>query len=67
MATLEQLLSEKELAKSLGISTGGLLEYRKKGCPWVRIGKRVYYFEPDFMDWLLKSQKRVADPNQTEV
>lgn len=64
MATLEQLLSEKELAKSLGMSSGGLGEYRKQGCPWVKIGRKVYYFEPDFMDWLLKSQKRAVDPNQ---
>ncbi len=64
MANLEQLLSEKELAKSLGMSAGGLAEYRNRGCPWVKIGRKVYYFEPDFMDWLLKCQKRVADPGQ---
>jgi hypothetical protein len=65
MATLEQLLSEKELAKSLGMSRGALADYRRQGCPWVKIGRKVYYFEPDFMDWLLKHQKRIADLNQT--
>ena len=62
---LNQIFLEKNLAEALGVSKSTLLKLRQKGCPWISIGGKVYYFEPDFMKWLLENQKRVADPSQS--
>jgi len=64
---LDQLLNEKELSKALGISRVTLYGYRKKGCPWLSIGGKAYYFEPDFTAWILKNCRRVADIEQGDT
>jgi phage terminase Nu1 subunit (DNA packaging protein) len=58
---LEQLISEKELAKALGVSRNSLRGYRQKGLPWVSMGGRPFYHEPTFMKWILQNQRRVAE------
>ena len=58
---IEQLIREVELSKALKVSRQTLLEYRSKGCPWIKLGGRVFYHEPEFMAWLLKNQRRVSE------
>jgi len=64
--TIDQLISEKNLAEALGISKSSLYQLRRKGCPWVSIGGRAFYHEPSFMSWVLSHQSRCADVNQGE-
>jgi len=50
---LSDLVSAGELAKALGVSVETVLEWRRKsGLPGYRIGKRVYFLESEFMDWI---------------
>ncbi len=58
---IDQLIQEASLAKALKVSRETMQKYRSKGCPWISIGGRVFYHEQEFMEWLLKTQKRVAD------
>lgn len=39
----ERLLSKKELAEELGISLVTLTDWMKKGLPYLRLQKRVYF------------------------
>ncbi len=58
---IEQLIAEKELASSLGVSNQTLLKLRNSGAPWLNIGGRVFYHGQLFMEWLLKNQLRVSE------
>ena len=58
---LESLISEKALAKALGISRASLLKYRSKGCPYLRIGGKVFYQEQSFMEWIMENCRRTMD------
>ena len=62
---IEELVSEKNLAEAMGISRQSLAELRRQGLPWVSIAGKVYYYEPEFMEWVLGKRKRVSDLNQT--
>jgi hypothetical protein len=64
---IEELISEKALAQALGISRASLLELRHKGLPWVSIAGKVFYYEPIFMDWILKKGKRVSENGQSDT
>jgi len=53
---LRDLVSAGELAKALGVSVETVLEWRRNnGLPGYRIGKRVYFLESEFMDWIRES------------
>jgi len=58
---IENLISEREMAKSLGISKQSLLKLRSSGAPWIAIGGRVFYHGQLFMQWLLKNRLRVGE------
>ncbi len=58
---IDQLISEREMAKALGISKQTLLKFRNSGAPWLSIGGRVFYHAQLFMDWLLKNRLRTSD------
>ena len=58
---IDQLIREADLSKALKVSRETLQKLRSKGCPWISIGGRVFYHEQEFMEWLLKAQKRVAN------
>ncbi len=58
---IETLLSEKKLAKALGVSVSSLLKLRWKGCPYLRIGGRIFYQEQELMTWILENCKRTSD------
>jgi excisionase family DNA binding protein len=57
---LELLVPEKELARILGAGRGTLYKMRaEKGLPFIKLGIRTLYYEPDVMAWLLdQTQKR---------
>lgn len=61
---VETLILEKNLAKALGVSKDTMNKLRKEGCPYLRIGGRVFYSEPKFMEWVLANKERVSDPSQ---
>jgi hypothetical protein len=58
---IENLISEREMSKSLGISKQSLLKLRSSGAPWIAIGGRVFYHGQLFMAWLLKNRLRQAE------
>ena len=64
---VEQLLSEKNLAAALGISKQSLGNLRTAGCPYLRLGGRVYFYEPDFMTFVLTSQQRSKDTDNRSI
>ncbi|TKJ40653.1 hypothetical protein CEE37_06735 [candidate division LCP-89 bacterium B3_LCP] len=49
---LAELLSTEEMETLLGVSRQTLYGLRKKGMPYVRLGQRVFYIEPNVMAWL---------------
>ncbi len=46
-----KLKRAEDMAKRLGISTETLLEWRRFGMPWVKIGKSVFILEDSFLKW----------------
>jgi hypothetical protein len=61
------LLSEKNLAKALGISPQSLNNLRVAGCPYLKLGGRVYFYEPDFMTFVLTTQQRSKDTDNRSI
>jgi len=51
--TVKLLLSERELAESLGVSTRHIYTLRtRQGLPFVRLGARIMYRPADVERWL---------------
>lgn len=46
---LEKLLSKQELAAELGVSLVTLTDWMKKGLPYLRLHKRVYFKKSDVL------------------
>ena len=46
-----KLKRAEDMAKKLGIEKEALLEWRKYGMPWVKIGKLIYILEDSFIEW----------------
>jgi hypothetical protein len=46
-----KLKRAEDLAKKLGLATDTLLEWRRFGMPWVKIGKSVFILEDSFLKW----------------
>jgi len=68
MTELKDLLSAKELAEVLGVSTDTVLGWRDKGLPFYRIGKRVWFEQHEVVEFImtrLKDEgiKRNSDEN----
>ncbi len=63
-AKLEELITQKNLGDALGISKATLYGLRRKGCPWVSLGNKIYFHEPIFMEWILLNCSRASDPEQ---
>jgi hypothetical protein len=55
---IENLISEDVLSKVLKVSRLTLSKFRHEGCPWVKLGNRIFYHEEEFVMWLL-SKKRI--------
>ncbi|MEO3408453.1 helix-turn-helix domain-containing protein [Mucilaginibacter sp. CAU 1740] len=46
----EKLLSKKELAAELGVSLVTLTDWMKKGLPYLRLHKRVYFRKSEILN-----------------
>lgn len=58
------LLTEDEVAKALLLnSTDTLATWRsqKKGPPFVKLGKRVFYTQQDIVQWIVGERQRQID------
>ena len=58
---IEQLIAEKDMAESLGVSKQAFWKLRKSGAPWLDIGGKVFFHGELFMEWLLKSRLKCSD------
>ena len=65
---IDQLWPGNTLAESLGISKGSLDSWRRKyGLPFVRLGARIFYLEPDFMMWVASRRERLGLESDEEA
>lgn len=51
-AKLEDFLSAKELAEVLGVTIDTVLEWRHRGFPFYRIGKRVWFEQHEVAEFI---------------
>ena len=58
MTELKDFLSAKELAEVLGITIDTVFEWRNKGLPFYRIGKRVWFEQCEVAEFI-KTHLRV--------
>ena len=52
MAELKDFLSAKELAEVLRVTIDTVFEWRDKGLPFYRIGKRVWFEQHEVADFI---------------
>ena len=61
MSDTNRLLSEKELAQMLGITTFMVRKMRTQtGLPFIRAGFRIFYREQSVRNWLNAQETRVS-------
>jgi len=53
MVELKDFLSAKELAEVLGVTTDTVLEWRHRGLPYYRIGKRVWFEQHEVAEFIM--------------
>ena len=58
MTELKDFLSAKELAEVLGVTIDTVFEWRDKGLPFYRIGKRVWFEQHEVAEFI-KTHLRV--------
>lgn len=56
----ERLLSKQELAKELGVSLVTLTDWMKKGLPFLRLHKRVYFQKSEVLKIMAQDQSITA-------
>jgi predicted DNA-binding transcriptional regulator AlpA len=56
-AAEERLLSKQELAADLGVSLVTLTEWMKKGLPFLRLHKRVYFKKSEVLEIMQQNGK----------
>jgi hypothetical protein len=54
---LEKLLSKQELAAELGVSLVTLTDWMKKGLPYLRLHKRVYFKKSEVLNVMQQTIK----------
>ena len=52
MSELKDFLSAKELAEVLGVTIDTVFEWREKGLPFYRIGKRVWFEQHEVAEFI---------------
>jgi predicted DNA-binding transcriptional regulator AlpA len=55
--TSEKLLSKQELAAELGVSLETLTDWMKKGLPYMRLHKRVYFKKSEVLNAMQQTIK----------
>ena len=53
----EKLLSKQELAAELGVSLVTLTDWMKKGLPYLRLHKRVYFKKSEVLNAMQQTKK----------
>jgi hypothetical protein len=53
-----KLKRAEDMAKKLGITEETLLEWRRLGLPWAKIGKTIFIFEDSFYEWARSFENR---------
>ncbi len=61
-ATLSEFIPQEGLMKLLQISRKVLYVWTQKGCPYVRVGAKLFFHAPSVATWLLSRQIR-RDPD----
>lgn len=54
---MEKLLTEKELCEFLGLGRTTLYRLRKKGLPFVSVGRQIRYDKEEVLKWLEENKK----------
>ena len=57
MTELRDFLSAKELAEVLGVTIDTVLEWRDRGLPFYRIGKRVWFEQQEVAQFIMTQLK----------
>ena len=66
-AELKDFLSAKELAEVLGVTTDTVLEWRHRGLPFYRIGKRVWFEQHEVAEFIMTHLRGEGiNPNSDE-
>lgn len=58
----ERLLSKQELAAELGVSLVTLTDWMKKGLPYLRLHKRVYFKKSEVLKIMQQKTKDKEEP-----
>ena len=58
MVQLQEFLTDKDLAKLLGISVDIVRSHRKRhdGIPWYRFGRSIRYHRDDVIEYIKKNK-----------
>ena len=57
MTELRDFVSAKELAEVLGVTINTVLEWREKGLPFYRIGKRIWFEQHEVAEFIMTHLK----------
>ncbi|MBL7166809.1 MAG: helix-turn-helix domain-containing protein [Dehalococcoidales bacterium] len=49
---LRDFLSAKDLAEVLGVTTDTVLDWRRRGLPFYRVGKRVWFEQHEVVEFI---------------
>lgn len=63
MNKVKKAISPQEAAQIYSISIGHLanLRFKKQGCPYYRVGRKVLYLVADFEDWIKRNPVLTKD------
>lgn len=56
----------EQLAEEMGISLKTLYDWKKRGLPFIEIGKVVRIYKPYFFKWLLSHEKAAKTPGSAQ-
>ncbi len=54
---MREIWKQKDLAEKLGVSEEKLIEWRKLGMPFVKLGQEVFIIESSFIAWVQGQEK----------
>ena len=59
LGQLADLKGQQQVCDALAVSKETLYRLRERGMPFLRIGRRVYYYEPEVLAWILENCRTV--------
>ena len=54
---VNQILTPKDLAEYLRVSKTTVNGWRDRGLPYIKLGSKIYFYGPDFVQWCLKHRR----------